>query len=104
MDTLKARDLAVNSGMALAALAVGLTSQQNVLYNDFERLGRACAPPTSSSARPALAGIWIWRRSHPVAFALAAIAIGVVSTLAGGVGLICAFTVAEYRSWRTAVG
>ena len=33
---------------------------------------------------------------------MAAIAIGVFSTLAGGVGLICAFTVAEYRSWRTA--
>lgn len=102
MDTSRARDLAVNTAMALAALAVGLTSEQNVLYGRFDRpvalrvadlvLGAVC-----------LAGVWIWRRSHPVAFAVAAIAIGVVSTLAGGVGLICAFTVAEYRSWRTAV-
>ena len=97
------RDLAVNAAMALAALAVGLTSDQNVLLNNADRpvalrvadvaLGAVC-----------LAGIWIWRRSHPVVFAVAAIAAGVVSTLAGGVGLICAFTVAEYRSWRTAVG
>lgn len=103
MDISKGRDLAVNTAMTLAALTFGLTSAQNVLYGNFDRpvalvvvdlvLGTAC-----------LAGIWIWRRSHPVAFAIASIAIGVVSTLAGGVGLICAFTVAEHRSWRTAVG
>src|SRR4051794_27088189 len=89
--------------MAIAALAVGLTSEQNVLYGSHGRpvalrvvdivLGAAC-----------VAGIWVWRRSHPVVFAVVAIAVGVVSTVAGGVGLICAFTVAEHRSWRTAVG
>ncbi len=103
MDTSKRRDLAVNTAMAIAAIAVGLTSEQHVLYGSHDRpvalrvvdvvLGTAC-----------VAGIWIWRRSHPVVFAIAAIAIGVVSTVAGGVGLICAFTVAEHRSWRTAVG
>lgn len=103
MDTSRGRDLAVNTAMALAALAVGLTSEQNVLYGSHDRpvalqvadigLGVAC-----------VAGIWIWRRSHPVVFAVVAIAVGVVSTVAGGVGLICAFTVAEHRSWRTAVG
>src|SRR5689334_970637 len=89
--------------MAGAAMAVGLSSEQNVLYGSHDRpvalqvvdiaLGAAC-----------IAGIWIWRRSHPVVFAVVAIAVGVVSTVAGGVGLICAFTVAEHRSWRTAVG
>jgi signal transduction histidine kinase len=103
VDTSKRRDLAVNTAMAIAAIAVGLPSEQHVLYGSYDRpmalrvvdivLGTAC-----------VAGIWIWRRSHPVVFAIIAIAIGVVSTVAGGVGLICAFTVAEHRSWRTAVG
>jgi len=89
--------------MAVAAVAVGLTSEQNALYGTYDRpvalriadimLGAMC-----------VAGIWIWRRSHPVVFAVVAIAAGVVSTVAGGVGLICAFTVAEHRSWRTAIG
>ena len=41
-----------------------------------------------------------FRASSP---AIAAIAIGVVSTLAGGVGLVGVFTVAQRRPWRTAV-
>lgn len=102
MSTGPRREAAINAGLAVAALAVGLTSEQNVLYGGTDRpvalrvadlvLGVGC-----------FAGIWIWRRQRPVAFALVAIAIGVVSTLAGGIGLICAFTVAEHRRWRTAV-
>jgi signal transduction histidine kinase len=102
VSTARRKEAAINAGLAIAALAVGLTSEQNVLYGGVDRpialrvadlvLGAAC-----------FAGIWIWRRRSPVAFAVVAIAIGVVSTLAGGIGLICAFTVAEHRRWRTAV-
>ncbi|MCL9758556.1 sensor histidine kinase [Frankia sp. AiPa1] len=102
MSTAPRREAAINAGLAVAALAVGLTSEQNVLYGVTDRpvalraadmvLGAGC-----------FAGIWIWRSRRPVAFAVVAIAIGVVSTLAGGIGLICAFTVAEHRRWRTAV-
>ncbi|MQY31912.1 sensor histidine kinase [Nocardia aurantia] len=102
MDSYRRRELIVDTVMVIAALGAGLTSEQNILYGDPHGpvalrvadvvLGTAC-----------LAGIWIWRRRRPVAFAVAAIVIGIVSTLAGGVGLICAFTVAEYRHWRIAV-
>jgi signal transduction histidine kinase len=92
----------VDTAWAVLALAVGLSSEQNVLYGMDGRplvlrlvdvvLGVGC-----------FAGIWVWLRRRPVAFALAAIAIGVVSTLAGGIALICVFTVAQRRTWRTAV-
>lgn len=103
MDTLRARDFAVNTAMALAAVGVGLTSDQNILLGNVDR-PTALRVADLVFGTVCLAGIWIWRRSHPVVFAVAAVAVGVFSTLAGGVGLICAFTVAEYRSWRTAVG
>ncbi len=98
----RGRDAAVDTALAVVALAVGLSSEQNLLYGMDGRplllrvldlvLGIGC-----------FAGIWLWRRQRPVAFALAAIAIGIVSTIAGGIALICVFTVAARREWRTAV-
>ncbi|WP_007507816.1 MULTISPECIES: sensor histidine kinase [Pseudofrankia] len=102
MSTAPRREAAINAGLAVAALAVGLTSEQNVLYGGTDRPVALRAADVLLGAG-CFAGIWIWRRRRPVAFAAAAIAIGVVSTLAGGIGLICAFTVAEHRHWRTAV-
>lgn len=102
MTQSRVRNALVDTAMAVVALIVGLSSDQNLLYGMAGRpvalavadlvLGVAC-----------IAGIWFWRRRFPVAFALAATGIGVVSTLGGGVALICVFTVAELRPWRTAV-
>ncbi|GAB4012069.1 sensor histidine kinase [Nocardioides ultimimeridianus] len=96
------RDASVDAAWALFALAAGLTSEQNVLLGAGERsvplrvadvaLGLIC-----------FASIWFWRRRRPVTFAVAAIVIGIVSTLAGGVGLVGVFTVAQRRPWRTSV-
>jgi len=92
----------VDTALAGVALAVGLSSDQNVLYGASDRPA-ALAVVDVALGVVCLAGVWIWRRSAPVAFALAAIAIGVVSTLGGGVALVCVFTVAARRPWRTAV-
>ncbi len=95
-------DVVVDTTMAVIAVAVGLTSAQNVVFGPGDRpVGLALADVILGVG--CLAGIWLWRRRFPVAFALAAIAVGVVSTLAGGVALICVFTVAELKPWRTAV-
>jgi signal transduction histidine kinase len=98
----RTRDVAVDTAMAVIALAVGLTSDQNLLYGRSDRPG-ALAVADLVLGAGCIAGIWVWRRRFPVAFALVAIAVGVVSTVGGGVALICVFTVAELRPWRIAV-
>lgn len=94
--------MVVDTALAGAALAVGLSSDQNLLYGADGR-PIALAVADVALGLVCLAGIWVWRRRAPVAFALVAIAIGIVSTLAGGVALVCVFTVAARRPWRTAV-
>ncbi len=94
------RDAIVDTAWAGLALAVGLTSQQNVLYGaNGQPLALRVLDVTLGLG--CFVGIWVWRRRRPVAFALAAIAIGVVSTVAGGIALICVFTVAARRPYRT---
>jgi signal transduction histidine kinase len=96
------RDLLVNSAMVALSLGLALLSDQNVLYG-WGGHSTALRVADVIAGVVCLAGVWVWRVRRPVAFAVAAIVIGVFSTLAGGVAVAAVFTVAVHRRWQTAV-
>ena len=101
VESSRRRDLVVNTARALVALAVGLTSEQNVLYGGSTGRSR-CASPTSSSASGASPGSGsgvaatrcLRARGHRDRRRL---------DPRRRIALICVFTVAARRPWRTAV-
>jgi signal transduction histidine kinase len=96
------RDAVVNLAMVASSLFFGLVSNDSLVHGlDGYPLALRLADGILGTA--CLIGIWFYRRRFPVAFALAAILIGVFSTLAGGIGLVGVFTVAIHRRWQASL-
>jgi signal transduction histidine kinase len=83
-------------------VALGLFNSGNVLYG-IHGYPLALRVADVACGATCLVGIGRWRVRRPVGFAVFGFAVGMFSTLAGGVGMVGVFTVAVQRRWKTAI-
>lgn len=82
--------------LVTGALAFGLAVQQDVLFGDVAHLGTIGVLDLTAGALCLSSIVWLRRRA-PVAFTLLAVAASLVTTIAGAVPLLGAYTVAAHR-------
>ncbi|MEU1201377.1 histidine kinase [Streptomyces sp. NPDC005813] len=91
------RDWIVDFGCFLLALAIGLAAA-NTLTKD-PNTPHALAVVDQVLGALACGAVWL-RRRWPLGLAVALIAVGLVSTTAGGAGLVALFTLAVHRPFK----
>ena len=96
------RSRLVDAALLLAAVVFGLTAQQFVLFGGVGHLRTLPVVDLAVGAVTLSAVLWL-RRPAPVAFTLLGVAASLVSTVAGAVPLIGAFSVAAHRRWPVAL-
>ncbi|GAA1842118.1 histidine kinase [Pseudonocardia ailaonensis] len=92
----------MDAGALAVAVAFGLTAQQLVIFGGFAHLRTVPVLDLAVGAVALSAVLWL-RRPAPVAFTVLGVAASLVSTVAGAVPLIGAFSVAAHRRWPVAL-